>query len=374
MGLSSIADADSTQLSLAGIANLADNQSQLRELDDFIETAEGQVPQVRPPRKRSPLELILQTLQPVAQAFASSQAARPRDRRRAFLGALASGGAALGLREVARPSLEREAQAQAEEARGMAVLDAALKEQREERRLRVVGRPRSLQEVEASRVSRGESTTEESAARLRVTPPVNVIFDDQGRPFTVSSEGEFAPATQVFQRSQLGLPPVIGPLIRSDQTFAVQEPTEFRTPSATQRFTLGPGQRRVEKRPGEEPEIIARGAPITRRPTQGQLKRDREQAARGTLIERSASLASSIFPNIDPNNLDFDQKLTLFTRLRLDLQSEETPENTLEIQAALRILEKEREKFFKQNEEDFSIIGLSKKINTAIRQAGRRGQ
>jgi hypothetical protein len=167
---------------------------------------------------------------------------------------------------------------------------------------------------------------------------------------------------------------VIGPLIQPTETFGVREPTEFRDPAATQRFTLGIGQQRFEQRPGEGPEIIARGAPRVPRLTQAQLRRDRERAARGTLIERSASLASSLFPDIDPNSLDFDQKLTLFTRLRLDLQSEETAENTLEIQAALRILAEERKKFFKQGEEDFSIEALSKRLNTAIRGAGRRGQ
>lgn len=216
MGFGSVGSSGSVPTTLAAVANLADNQNQLRELDDFIEVAETQVPQVREPRKRSPLELILQALQPAATAFAASQAARPRDRRRAFLGALVQGGAGLGLREVARPGLQREEQQRAEDARRLTVLDVASRGQlAEQRRLRTeqLGRPRTLEEVQAGRVSEGNLTVEDALAARR--PPVNlqrVVREDGSTGLLNPTTGEVFNPFESFEQPDIGAPPVIGRL------------------------------------------------------------------------------------------------------------------------------------------------------------------
>lgn len=248
----------SVPLTIGALGNLADNQAQLRELDDFIEVAEEQVPQVRPARKRSPLELILQAAQPVAQAFASSQAARPRDRRRAFIGALVQGGAALGLREVARPSLQREAQAQAEEARRESVLELALKERTAER----LGQPQSVNALLARSGLPLEEIVELSrtpaGGRLVTRADGSVgVLDPRTREVFTPTEA----VTQPLQPSFLPGPNLIPPL-------ETQVPVELQPPPIIRGIPRGglidlrTGQQVAE--PPEQPEKL---------PTASELKR-----------------------------------------------------------------------------------------------------
>ena len=160
----------SVPITLAALGNLSDNQSGSRELEDFLEVAEAQVPQVRQPTKRSPLELILQAVQPAVGAFAASRLARPRDRRRAFIGGLAQGFGQLGLREAARPRLEQERVQREEDVRGMNVLRTALAAQRTSR----TGQPQSIQAVLAGMIRRREITPEEAQAIVTTPPSLQV--------------------------------------------------------------------------------------------------------------------------------------------------------------------------------------------------------